>query len=260
MDRRRLLRTLAVFLALGVVAVAGWFAVNSWNHWAQARLSVRPRVADPDDPLAATPPGPHGVRAVRRDSELSEQMKRANELFAEDKAADAAQILTEAARSNPENEDVHYNLGMALARLGKNDEAILQYQEALRLFPDYAEAHNNLGNLLMRLGRDGEAIQHFEQAIKSMSDYASAHNNLGTALRKAGRMTDAAAQFQEAVKLDPDFWQAHFNLGTSCLQDGRLSAARVEFETVLRLHPDFKPAQVSLAAIQAREAGGAPKP
>jgi Flp pilus assembly protein TadD len=63
--------------------------------------------------------------------------------------------------------------------------------------------------------------------------------------------------FREAVKLNPDYWQAHFNVGTSCLQEGRLSEARAEFDIVLRLQPDFRPAKSALAAIEARQSGGA---
>ncbi|MGA2656263.1 MAG: tetratricopeptide repeat protein [Verrucomicrobiota bacterium] len=260
--RRRSRWRLALLLpVLGALALAGWFALSAWRHSGQ---TPREPPASPfaQTDLPANAPSPRSAaHAADNHSELSLQMNRGNELLAQGKPAEAAQVLTEAIRLNPQNEDVHYNLGLALARLGRFEEATQQYGEALRIFPDYAEAHNNLGNVLMHLERNQEALWHFEQAVKIMPDYASAHNNLGTALQKAGRTNDALAHFREAVKLAPDYWQAHFNLGTSCRQEGRVSEARSEFETVLRLHPDFGPAKSALAAIQAQQPGGAsPKP
>ncbi len=43
----------------------------------------------------------------------------------------------------------HNDLGVALGKKGRADEAIRQYQEALRLKPDYAEVHYNLANTVL---------------------------------------------------------------------------------------------------------------
>lgn len=257
---RRFRRAAILGLILLAAIVGSWFAVTTWIHSGRASGEPLASLPAPADRPMGTPAAEPGGRGARSDPEFVSKMNQATDLLARGKPADAAQLLTEVMRLKPENEDVHYNLGLAFARLGKSEEAVQQYQEALRIFPDYAEAHNNLGNALMRLDRNDEAIQHFEQSLRIMSDYASAHNNLGTALRKVGRTNDALAHFQQAVRLNPDYWQAHFNVGTSCLQAGRLSEARDEFETVLRLQPDFKPAVSSLAAIEAQPSGGGQKP
>jgi tetratricopeptide (TPR) repeat protein len=57
-------------------------------------------------------------------------------------------------------------------------EAIGHYEEALRLKPDYAEAHYNLGVALLRLGRVPEAIGHWEQALRIKPDLVQAQNAL----------------------------------------------------------------------------------
>jgi tetratricopeptide (TPR) repeat protein len=187
------------------------------------------------------------------DESFGRLVNRGNELLAQGKAAEAVETLTEAMQMKPQNEDIHYDLGLALAREGKLEEAIQQYDEALRLFPNYVEAHNNVGNLLLRAGRAEEAIGHFETALKIMPDYASAHNNLGTALQKIGQSDEALLHFQRATNLNPDYWEAHFNVGTTYLKQGRIAEARAELETVRRLQPDFQPAQSALARIEAGE-------
>ena len=69
--------------------------------------------------------------------------------------AEAWRLLAEACllqgRSG-EAAEAHHNLGVALARLGRPDEAVQSYREAVRLRPGYAEAHSNLGIALERGG------------------------------------------------------------------------------------------------------------
>src|SRR2546430_1457435 len=71
------------------------------------------------------------------------------QLLAQGKPAEAAQKFEQAVAISPDQEDLHYNLAIALAKLGKTDNARKHYEEALRIFPDYGDAHNNLGSLLM---------------------------------------------------------------------------------------------------------------
>ena len=52
----------------------------------------------------------------------------------------------------PRNPRAHHNLGLALSRIGKIQEAIGHYEQALRIQPDSPEAHCNLGNALELTG------------------------------------------------------------------------------------------------------------
>ena len=70
---------------------------------------------------------------------------------------------------------------MALAGLGRIDEAITHYQRALAINPDYPEAHINLGIALAGRGRIDEAMAHYQKALAIKPDYAEAHYNLGVA-------------------------------------------------------------------------------
>src|SRR5204863_9950621 len=73
-----------------------------------------------------------------------------NRFLAEGRVKEAINQYRIGVKYQFEDEDCHYNLALALARDGQNDEAVKEYQEALKIFPDYVEAHNNLGNLLVR--------------------------------------------------------------------------------------------------------------
>ncbi len=239
---------LALLLVFGA---AVWCGVIFWNKAGATRSNPPPATGASDQSSSRPPEGRPAARS-HKDQAFNARVNRGTELLDEGKPEEAVQVLTAAMQMNPADEDVHYDLGMAFARLGKVDQAVQQYEEALRLFPDYVEAHNNLGNILMRSGRLDQAIEHFQAALKIMPDYASAHNNLGTALEQSGHTNEALVHFENAVKLNPDYWEAHFNVATSYLQAGRLPEARSELKTVLRLKPQFQPAQQALAELDAR--------
>jgi tetratricopeptide (TPR) repeat protein len=57
-------------------------------------------------------------------------------------------------------------------------EAIDHLEQAVRITPDFAEAHYNLGNALAQVGRVPEALEHYEQALRINPDLAAARNAL----------------------------------------------------------------------------------
>jgi Flp pilus assembly protein TadD len=57
---------------------------------------------------------------------------------------EAIENYREALRLNADNPEANFNLGMALLREGKREEARSRLTEALRLKPDYAEARMRL--------------------------------------------------------------------------------------------------------------------
>ncbi len=251
-------------LTIGLVAVG--FAIV-----AVAGLVWRSKVRLP--PALDTPPalsqtgtesavGGVGGKTPLRTGAVSEQaaalVTQGNDLLRQGQFEAAAKVYEDAKRLTPEDEDVHYNLGIAFARLGREDEAVAAYRRALELFPQYAEAHNNLGILLHRRGDLDAAFEHFRAAIQAVPDYASAHNNLGNALRQRGLAAEAAAAFLKAAQIDTNYWQARFNLANSYASQNRWSDAIAEYEAVLRLQPEFGPAQQALDQARLKQSSSAP--
>jgi len=50
-------------------------------------------------------------------------------------------------RINPDYAEAHYNLGIALAKQGRSEEATREFSEASRIRPSYQEARQALGEL-----------------------------------------------------------------------------------------------------------------
>jgi tetratricopeptide (TPR) repeat protein len=115
--------------------------------------------------------------------------------------------LERALRLKPDYAEAQYNLGVALARLGRLPEAVGHWEQALRLKPDYAEAENNLAWLLATLApADGgdpvRAVTLAEWACELTNNRVAAYlDTLAVAYAAVGRFNDAIATAQKAIGL-----------------------------------------------------------
>ncbi|MBV8804404.1 MAG: tetratricopeptide repeat protein, partial [Sinobacteraceae bacterium] len=134
---------------------------------------------------------------------------------------DACQALTEAVKYLPGDATAHLNLGNALGRAGRLEEAAASYRQALAIQPDFAEAHNNLGDVQAETGRLAEAAGSFRRAIELRPGLALAHQNLGKTLLRLGEYEEALHSCERAVRLAPESAEAHNSVGTALSRLGR---------------------------------------
>ena len=109
---------------------------------------------------------------------------------------------------NPQDADVHNNLGNILEKLEKFEEAQNSYGQAILLKQNYTEAYYNLANLLNKLGRFDEAEKNYNQAIKFKPNFAEAFNNLANVLKDQGRFDESLVNFKESLKIKPELVNA----------------------------------------------------
>ena len=118
----------------------------------------------------------------------------------------------------PQNPRAHDSLGRALRQVVKlqdasgREDTVGHYEQTLLVKPDSVEAHNNLAVALARLGRLQEAMGHWEQALRIKPDSAKVRYNMGVALQQAGKVSEAIAQYEPALRIKPDYPQAQNNL------------------------------------------------
>lgn len=220
---------------------------------ATANVQPHPLANVPSKKTAPTRPP---EAAPSDDDKVAWLINEANRQLGEGQYSEAIALLEQASRVKPDDESVRFNLGIALSRQGKLDQARQAYEEALRIFPDYAEAHINLGNLLVRQNRMSEALEHLQAAVKAAPESASAHNNLGSALARQGQVPAAIPHFQEAIRLQTNYLEAILNLGHAHLQQGHPALAIEKYQEILRQQPDYEPARKGLERAQRRQAGG----
>jgi Flp pilus assembly protein TadD len=198
------------------------------------------------EPTATPASAPAEAVPVKAEDSSTELVAQGTELLKAGDLKGAIALYQKALTNAPDDEDLHFNLGVAYARSGSLTNAEAHYREALRLLPDYPEAQNNLGNLLLNSGRMQEAEPHLAKAVESMPEYAVAQNSLGVLRQKQSRTNEALACFEAAARLDTNYWQARFNLGNAYLLHGESAKAAEEFKEVLRVNPAYPPAKRGL--------------
>jgi eukaryotic-like serine/threonine-protein kinase len=125
---------------------------------------------------------------------------------------------------------VHLNLGTALARAGRLDDALAAYRQAIGLKPDYSMAHYFLGQILAEKGQLDEAIAACRRATQFKPDYGDAFYDLGTLLSRRGRVDEALVALRSAIELMPDHAESHSNLGSALQSQGEYAQALVALE------------------------------
>jgi tetratricopeptide (TPR) repeat protein len=173
----------------------------------------------------------------------------------------AVHLLTDVIRSGQAYADAHNLLGLALAMVGRREDALVEFERALGLNPRYVDALLNRAVVLSDLGRDGEAAAAFHEAQEFgavdhtgfaapiASRLANLHAELGEAYVEAGSRARAIAQFESAAALRPEFVDLRYRLARLYLEDGLLERAQDELEAILARRPSFVDARVSLGMV-----------
>jgi Flp pilus assembly protein TadD len=153
----------------------------------------------------------------------------------------------------PDNSHACNNLGTALARSGRLNEALPLFSKAVALDPKYPDARSNLAATLYMKGRVREALVQAEEAVRLKPDYEEAQVNLALCLHNLSRIEEAIAHYREALKLKPSDAEAHNHLGVALLSEGRISEAVGEFQEALKLDPGYNEARANLHAARVRK-------
>jgi tetratricopeptide (TPR) repeat protein len=133
---------------------------------------------------------------------------------------DSVSLWTRAAELDPRNDIALYNLAIALAAAGREDEAIGRYEQTLQLVPDHEFAQRNL-NLIRSAQAERE----------------------GDRLAQAGNLDAAIDWYARALAVDPARLHVRAARGVALVQRGRFGEAvadlRAAFDAAERLTPDL---------------------
>ena len=176
---------------------------------------------------------------------------RARERFALHDYHGAVLLLQEAVLGGYAYADAFNLLGLSLALIGRQADALGAFDRALQLNPRYVEAHLNRAVLLNGMGREDEAREGFataerlgrpdESGFPAMvaNRLANAHADLAREYRGAGALDEAIAQYGRALDLRPGFADVRLALARALLERGRHAEAASHLDVVLGATPDL---------------------
>lgn len=142
----------------------------------------------------------------------------------------------------PHNPEAWLNYGKTTSNLGNHEDALLLYGKALALKSNYAEASLNMGAALKELKRYEEAIEFAEHALTVNPNLAEAWSNKGTALKELRRFEEAIYHYEKALSLKPDYAEGWFNKGNALSQLKRFDEANDHYDKALSIRPDYQEA------------------
>lgn len=106
-------------------------------------------------------------------------------------------------------------------------------------YKDWAKASRfyNLGNALRKAGRFDEAVEQYRLAINTYPYDADFFHNLGLALKKKGDFGGAEKAYRQALSLSGQDWDSWYNLGSVLYELKRFKDARAAFLTASSFNP-----------------------
>jgi Flp pilus assembly protein TadD len=128
-------------------------------------------------------------------------------------------------------------------------ELIAELQRAVAAAPTFVAARQNLGIALAKCGRLDEAVEPFERVLQSEPGDAETRSDLAEVLAARGRFPEAIAQFQKALETEPNSVRTLFALGNALAAAGRPREAIKHYQKVLTIEPRSAEVDTSLAII-----------
>jgi Flp pilus assembly protein TadD/mono/diheme cytochrome c family protein len=124
-------------------------------------------------------------------------------MLARSDAAGAVDVLEQAVRLDPKQEDARRGLAMALDGVGRLREAVDQYRAAVALKPDDNQARLGLARGLIRSGNLTDGLENFRKVADAEPRDADLRDEFGILLMRQNHPAEALAQFNSALAIDP---------------------------------------------------------
>jgi protein O-GlcNAc transferase len=175
------------------------------------------------------------------------------ELVRAGRLEEAVEAFAEQARETGAAHD-YYNMALAAAQVGRDDQVADALVEAIFAKPDFADAWINFGVFFQQRDEVGLAMRCYRSAAR-MADgntRALAQYNMGAMHLRADEVPQALSAYLAARSANPKLAVAHDGLGAVALRRGALKEAQALFQHALTLQPDMAESYFNLGNLERR--------
>jgi tetratricopeptide (TPR) repeat protein len=160
---------------------------------------------------------------------------RGNARFALGRNDEAIKDFDEALRLQPKTASIYIHRGIAQQHAGRTELALTDYTEALKLIPDDQAALIRRGKLLIDLEQFEAATVDIDHLLKVNPNSPEGHNLRGIVLQVDGHFADALVEFDQAIEKYPRYAEAYSNRGYVHKQMDNFEAAVQDYEKAIEL-------------------------
>jgi protein O-mannosyl-transferase len=139
-----------------------------------------------------------------------------------------------------DNSVAENNLGTALLKLTRVEEAIPHFRAAVAINPTDPNSNLNIGTYEQMHHNLSAAIERYKAATtfaRNPKTKAKAYNNLGYAYKDSGDFIDARESLQKAVEADPEYAGAWISLGIMAQRTADPGLAVSAYSRAMQVHP-----------------------
>jgi len=159
--------------------------------------------------------------------------------------------LLEANKLEPENANIHNELGLAYRDLEAYQKSLIHFKKALALKSKFSEAQNNLGTLYLLLKEWNLALDCFQKAVSDIL-YRTPHyayNNMGLAYYNKGDYQKAIESYQKALRSFPSYSLCYENLARSYEATNQWESAIEAYKQSINYEPNYPTSHFNLARL-----------
>ena len=172
--------------------------------------------------LALDPANPQVLTALGYVKASAGKRGEAEDLYRQALAKDAASLTA------------NHNLALLLSTDPKRfDEAVTIWRANLDRAPEHLPSRLSLARALARVGRKEDAVKEYEKLIAVRPEYVAARRALSDLFFETGKRAEALAQLQEALKVEPENVELLERAGDLYAAAGNNAEARAAYEKAL---------------------------
>ncbi len=202
-------------------------------------------------------PGPSSVPAASESGladpkdklEVFSAVQQAGTLIADGSHAEAARLLEEAVRREPEMPQALLMLGSCYTELGRRNEARARFDQVLKKNPQSVQALIGMANILLEDGRSEDVVTLCKRTLSIDARNTQAYTLLGDVYIERHEPSKALPFLEKAVEIQPKITQGRLNLAACLIDVKQLPRAQAMLQEILAAHPKFPGAQFNLGVL-----------